>query len=82
MHADLGQSLRLRQHRCCWLVMGERYPYTLALAQRALDLGVAAGGAGGGAGRRGTGRAGRIRLVGVVSLDGAERFRTLRWGRF
>ena len=67
LHADLGQSLRLRQP-VLQLVM-ERYPYTLALALCALALGVlVAVPAGVLAARHREGW--QDRLVGVVSLGG------------
>ena len=67
LHADLGQSLRLRDS-VTHLVL-ERYPYTLALAMAALALGLAAAvpaGVWAATHRNGW----QDRIVGVVSLVG------------
>ena len=67
LHADLGQSLRLRDS-VTHLVL-ERYPYTLALALAALALGLAAAvpaGVWAATNRNGW----QDRMVGVVSLVG------------
>ena len=67
LHADLGQSLRLRDS-VTHLVLG-RYPYTLALALAALGLGLAAAvpaGVWAATNRNGW----QDRMVGVISLVG------------